>query len=792
MKIQILKNYLGQVIKAQTLKTYEGKQQTKELEKYMFGQKKSDSTGNMITIISVVVIGLLVVYGFFELVRQLQGQGEYREFRIDPPEIVEGFYAHYGPIGNNRFIPVLNIRSKENLTVQVINSVHPIVKDFYIVKSSDPSLMKNIYEMTQYLGYNYRIISSRELESVPEGSFIIYADQILDENIYNFIKNSSKPVTIIFLSFELPVNYRPSGGIPQRHNLFNQFPVEFNIRTNHPILGPMRVEFHIPEANINNFTSYHYDRSRNKLYIFFPVGGTKNDRVNSTETLVRGLKYDLEMGTWANSIAKRYSEFDIQNIFEGARFIPITVENKYITDTVILYSIEKSNTFFVSSNMFPYKRGQVLSKDMFFLPRTEQSFNIKYEPYGIRNERRDVEIRLLNSTYDPLIKSIKIGVLDPMVTAEYKRVLDLREGLYLLELLSDGGSNILSRSIIVASDIYPYAEYRETMQGREIRLIFYSFDKSPIYVENIKYYLPWEDRTYEERFVSTNGIVIDLKQPLTSGNYSIRIQINNQTYYADFRVLPRTALDRLLFGNPISMVSILLSIVLVLGANYLRPKPPIIYSIDIPEAFPPVEVDQIVLDEEMVKRAFHSVENYYKWKHIPLTEEEISEGLRTIDVRFENAIIDSNTLSIALNTLTMRGVLKKYRDYYILSEWENESGYTIEQLVMYRTIRDSGLEMGIIFELDTNNRIKYTTEYGDGIIYLYNPNRASEIIKSILENLNQDLEIVVIAKDFFDLKDFQYRLYFLSGGMLVAEYIRNDRIQIYTLDDYLQRIKIIY
>lgn len=792
MKIQILKNYFGETIKAQTLKPYIEKQQAKELEKYMFGQKKQDSTGNIIAIISVTVIVLLLLYGFFELVRQLQAQDGTREFRIDPPEIIEGFYAYYGPTGNTRFVPVLNIKSEENITTQVVYSDHPVIKDFYIVRSSDPVLMKSIYEMTQYLGYNYRIISTKELISVPEGAFIIYPDQILDENIYSFISNNTKPVTIIFLSFELPVNYRPTGGIPQRHNLFNQFPVEFNIRADHPILGPMRVEFYIPGSNINNFTSYHYDGSRNKLYIFFPVTNARNDRVNSTDILVRGLKYDLEKGEWAKSVAKKHSRSDTQNIFQGTRFIPITGDDKSITNTIILYSIEDSNTFFISSNIYPYKRGQVLPKEMFFLPRTEQSFNIKYEPYGLRNERRNIELRLLNSTYHPLIKSAKIGVLEPMISTEYKRILDLQEGMYLLELLSDDGSVILSRSIIVASSIYPQAEYRETRQGREIRLGFYSFDQSPIYVENVKYYLPWEDRTYEERFVSTSGIRIDVKQPLPTGNYSIKIQVNNQTYYANFRVLPRTSIDRLLFGNPIGMISIVLSILVVVGANYLRPKPPIMYSIDIPEVFPPVEIEQIVLNEDMIKKAFDSVENYYKWKNIPITEEEISDGLRTVDIRFENGIVDSNTLSIALNTLTMRGVLKKYRDYYILSEWEAESGYSIEQLVMYRTIRDSGLELGMVFELDSDNRVKYTTEYGDGIIYLYNSNRAGDIIKNILENLNKDLEIIVIAKDFFDLKDFQYKLYFVSGGMLVAEYIRNDRIQVYTLDDYLQRIKIIY
>ncbi|MEM0382871.1 MAG: hypothetical protein QXD88_01130 [Candidatus Anstonellales archaeon] len=786
MKIQILKNYIGQIFKIQILKPYTQAIKREQLEQQYFQKlKKEDSLGTILTILPAIIFVILIVWGFLNLMSILGELNQVDEININPPVVFDAFYGYYGAVGSSSFVPIINLKSPDNISVNIVHSPIPVIKEFYLVKPMDPSIMSLVYELTQYMDYKYRIIDSSELDSVPEGSFVIYFGQVLDYKTYEVINSARNHLNFIFISKSIPENYRPIGQSPIKHNLF-PFQIEQNIRIKHPVLGDgVRVNYRIPGSNINGMTSYFWDEGRRRFYIFFPE--ELNAIGYNLSQLYYAFRVDFETGLWSRTLRKTIPSV---NLIDRQVMLPLSGER--LGNTVIIYSTDPKNRFFISINLYPYSRGIILPKERIFLPKTEQIFDIRYNPYGIRNERRSLEIRLMNSSNSMVLPTIKIGNFEPRVNVEYRRSLDLSEGTYKIELWEADGVNLFSKTIITASDIYPTASYKESRSGREVVINFYSYDGTPLYLENIKYFLPWEDRMREERFVDTSGIVIPLNQPLQTGNYTIKIEIKGKTYEATFRVLPRTSIDRLIFGNPLGLFTIVVSVIVVVVSNYLRPKPPIKYSIDIPEVFPPVETIQIKLDEGYIIRAFETIENYYKWKNIPLTESEIAEGLKEIDIRLENAVIDTNSLSIVLNTLVMRGVLKKYKDYYIPTEWERNSGYTIEQLVMYRLIRDQGLERGIIYELDQNNRVNFTTEYGDGIIYLYEPNRVEEIVKSIAEQISDNKEIIILTKDYFDLQDLQSKLYYVNGGMLIINYIRNDRIQLYTVEDYLEKIKIIY
>lgn len=794
MRLQIVRNFIAKLIKLKIDKEYVAKFKKEELEqKYFSGYKKKDDIGLIITIFSVGLFLGLIIFGFLNLLSLIGNIENRLEIFYDPVILKDAFYGYFGSLGDYAFVPILNIYSNQNRSVDIITTEHPVIKEFYIVKAGGEAYNKIIYELTQYIDYKFRIIEPEQLDAVPDGSFIIYFGQVLDNNMYKIIRDNNKKLNIIFISSRLPILYQSfAGATPTTHNLFN-FPITQNKRAENIVFNyvtgqsKIRVDYSIPDSTVLDFLSYFYDEGRRKMYFFYPL--EMNDEfIGGVDKAYLILKLHLEQGDWAKALSKaKLSIF----ISEGQRFIPVTLSK--VSNTVFLYSKEPTNPFFVSTVIYPYSRGMTLAKERFFLPKTEQAFDIKYEPYAQKNFRRDIELKLYNVSQKELA-TFKIGNLPPKISTEYRRSINLEEGTYVLELWADQ-KVLLSKSLIVASNIYPKARYIDSRSGRFLNIYFYSFDGSPIYLDNVKFKLPWEDKIREERFVDPSGISIVLDQPLQAGNYTIYFNIKNIDYQTTFRVFPRTSIDKLIFGNPLGLVTIVISILVVVGSNFLRPKPPIIYSIDIPEVFPPIETIEIKLNEAAIRKAFDHVQNYYKWKYIPLSEDEIAEGLKANNVDLENSVIDFTSLSIALNSYVIRGLLKKYRDFYILADWEKESGYSVEQLVMFRNIRDVGLEYGLIYELDlenSNGRIKYISEYGEGIIYLYDPIKINDILNDLKNTISNYREIYILTKDYFDLRDLKSKLYNINIGMLVLEYIRNDRVQLYTLDDYIEKIKTIY
>lgn len=795
MRFQIIKSFIAKISKTQVLKPYTGKVRKEEFEKrYFTNVKKTDNLGLVISALSVLFFLGVLLYGFWQLLG-LQNMMNVQPVIYDPPKLLDAFYAHFGALGSSALLPVLNINNPNNISydIQIVAADHPVIKEFYLIKSGGEQYESTMYELTQYMDYKFRIILPEQIDSVPSGAFVIHFGQVLDRNVYDAIQNAGKRLNFIFVSSRLPTLYKPDPiSTPTTHNLFG-FPIVQNKKSdNNPVFNyvinspSFRVNYLIPDSAVFDFLSYFYDEGRNKLYLFYPID-LNDELIGGIDKAYMILKLHLEQGDWIKAISRPKIATSIP---PGHRFFTISIDK--IKTSVYLRSSDPYHPFLLTSNIYPFSRGSVLAKERFFLPKTEQAFDIKYEPYGNRVERRNLEIVLYNISNSKLATFV-VGNLEPKISTEYRRSLNLEEGTYMMELREAGGI-LLSKSIVVASKIYPAAQYVDSRQGRFLRIFFYSFDGSPVYVDNVKFKLPWEDKIREERFVDSSGIMINLDQPLPVGNYTITFNIKNIEYQATFRVMPRTSIDRLIFGNPLGLATIVISVLVVVGAGFLKPKPPILYSIDIPDVFPPIETQEYRLDEKSLNRLFEYVENYYKWKYIPLTEEELSEGLKNIDINIETGIVDYNTLSMTLNTYVLRGILKKYRDYYILADWEAESKMTVEQLVMYRILRDAGLEHGILYEIDIEheNALKYISEYGEGIVYLYESSKINNIFTSIINSLNKYDEIIVLAKDYFDLKDLQTQMYSNNLGLMIIQYVRNDKIQLTTLDEYLEKLKLFY
>ncbi|MDE1849528.1 MAG: hypothetical protein KGI00_02240, partial [Candidatus Micrarchaeota archaeon] len=121
------------------------------------------------------------------------------------------------------------------------------------------------------------------------------------------------------------------------------------------------------------------------------------------------------------------------------------------------------------------------------------------------------------------------------------------------------------------------------------------------------------------------------------------------------------------------------------------------YYVDVPD-FPPSKKTKIKENPEAILNVFEAVNYYYHWKHMPLSPEEVKAGISS-NIRYQNMPISitlQNTLAV-LNRLVDKGLLSESDGFYAPKKWMDESGHSIEYLVIFRRIRDYCIANGLLF-----------------------------------------------------------------------------------------------
>ncbi|MEM3775301.1 MAG: hypothetical protein QXZ35_01415 [Candidatus Micrarchaeaceae archaeon] len=125
------------------------------------------------------------------------------------------------------------------------------------------------------------------------------------------------------------------------------------------------------------------------------------------------------------------------------------------------------------------------------------------------------------------------------------------------------------------------------------------------------------------------------------------------------------------------------------------------YYIDVP-TFPPVKRVSVSVPKQDFINVFNKVNYYYHWRYMPLTPEEVKNGVET-NLRSGNmpiAVTLQNVLKI-LNMLIASGDVVAKGNYYAPKSFVDESGHDIEYLAIFRKLRDYLVANAIIFtEMD--------------------------------------------------------------------------------------------
>jgi hypothetical protein len=228
-----------------------------------------------------------------------------------------------------------------------------------------------------------------------------------------------------------------------------------------------------------------------------------------------------------------------------------------------------------------------------------------------------------------------------------------------------------------------------------------------------------------------------------------------------------------LIDEPLFQASIVLGLIIVAIGIYFAKREDVIYLIDIPD-FPPVERTKIVMKPEDVIGIFDRVNEDYKWRFMPLTLTEIKNGFRKIFHEGKPIYISEYNAEFILNDLIRSGDVKRYLDYYGLTKWENESGFSVKYLALMRRIRDICINNAVPFTLlgeSKDSDCEITCAGQQMYIHIYESNdkeKLKKLAQRALKTIKESITIILFING-DEKRDFEMFLSSPSQAFLILK-----------------------
>ncbi len=199
------------------------------------------------------------------------------------------------------------------------------------------------------------------------------------------------------------------------------------------------------------------------------------------------------------------------------------------------------------------------------------------------------------------------------------------------------------------------------------------------------------------------------------------------------------------------------ALVIILLNLILKPPNRDEYYIDVPE-FPPSKREKVKIQGSAVLGVFDKVNYYHRWKYMPLTADELKQGIGS-NIR-ANGIPISITMQNAesvISSLTHGDQLVGASGYYAPKAWVEASKHSIEYLVIFRKLRDYCVSHAILFtDLDSNDTadLLITKDGKQMSVFIYS---ASSPMKKL--TISRDSKTAIVFIDDDSRREFLSKLY---------------------------------
>jgi hypothetical protein len=121
------------------------------------------------------------------------------------------------------------------------------------------------------------------------------------------------------------------------------------------------------------------------------------------------------------------------------------------------------------------------------------------------------------------------------------------------------------------------------------------------------------------------------------------------------------------------------------------------YYIAVQE-FPPVKKSTVKTTADQVVNVFDRVNMMYHWHYMPLTPEEVKNGIGNV-IRYNNmpASITLQNTQEMLSYLVEKGSIVFAGNYYAPKKWVADSKHDVEYLAIFRKLRDYCVAHAMLF-----------------------------------------------------------------------------------------------
>jgi hypothetical protein len=188
-------------------------------------------------------------------------------------------------------------------------------------------------------------------------------------------------------------------------------------------------------------------------------------------------------------------------------------------------------------------------------------------------------------------------------------------------------------------------------------------------------------------------------QSIPSGNLTFSMQMLSTTYHYYTSYSPLTfSINKQYIEFFIALIIVMLEVTLVKAPN--RDE----FYIDVPSMPEPAKI-RVKLKSSEALSAFDSLNNYYRWKYMPLSKNEFRFAISN-SVRRNNMPVTPtyNNVENMLDLLAERGYAVTADGLYAPKQWVEQSKHDIEYLAVFKKLRIYFVSNGQIFsDLDKSD-----------------------------------------------------------------------------------------
>jgi hypothetical protein len=747
------------------------------------GEEEAKAPINIINYIPLMV-GLLVFIGLFIFISSFASQIN-ALFNMQPPppygsiDVKSAQYADYGNYADKRnsIANVINLSATPNTTssLSIYVTERPLSKDIYMVLPKVVPSGRNESRLEEFVfkfvakarkaGLNPVVLSGADLSRVAEGSTVMVPFGYPPQEIMSqFEANRAKRITFMYIGALPDVQVAADGSESQLMTFWRGLGISFQSQPEEEIkaLSMRNALYALGGDATAIFDAVSIIQPRNSGWEMVFVPNTlENGWDNASSAAADALKVGSAFDEWAgfapgaaviaNATQDRDYYFGSEKFRLGGHVFEL-----------IRYDISNSRN--ASFSAFEIRSAV---KDYAGALYAQETGAPRLLAYSISGQGSRFELIAAGTSGLPSDPDMEMSVIAAGRTVEDKREIDqsnLNTPIYYQYLNSGLGA---VPYVFEVSGRERYARTYIQFGGLDVRVIpkfndamftfNFSSQGSPQEVTSATITCnSCNNRSYSftgRRTQFAVSMADYFSGAVPVGKYNFTVEVGSYR-----TVLTVTRPDTTGLGRLFSTTNIIIGIVSLLiyfGGMLLARKDELAFGIDIPD-FPSIEAIRIPLSRDAFIGIFEDINSFYKWRYTPVSIQDIKRQLSNIYYKGGRIYASDFNVEYIMDILKKQGYVKEELDFYGLTSWEKDSGFSVRQLAMFRSLRDMCIENIIPFS--EIGRVKgYHTElklmWNSLFIYFYEPKE----IRYIKENFRKLVKgglVFILFEDESSKKDF--------------------------------------